>query len=269
MPLPPSPRDILAYERVVLDSASTRQVAAELEISQTRVRQIVGRVGIWLAEQLPQADEVKDAAQIRLAQHIAADRLYRYLADADEAWHKTRESKYMTTIIRLLTAVTKLPAQPHTLAALTADALDKVVPSRREGYESELALQSEPPSPTNNDSASPPSVSPSLNPSVLSPPSPPLRACSPTPTSPPPSTPLSSPAITLNSPPPTTSANLPADKHAARAAFLAPAHLPEINDHSSIAELEITPQKLGFRTTSKPLNRRQRRRLERLATTKS
>ena len=51
--LPPSGRDFLVYQRIVVDSASTRTVAEEVRISQTRVRQIVLRVMQWLVETLP------------------------------------------------------------------------------------------------------------------------------------------------------------------------------------------------------------------------
>ena len=71
-PLPPSGRDFLAFQRIILDDASTRQVAAELKISQTRVRQVARRVLHWLEETLPQDTELTMAARLRLGQHELA-----------------------------------------------------------------------------------------------------------------------------------------------------------------------------------------------------
>jgi len=119
--LAPSPRDLLAYERIIIDGATTRQAAEELKISQTRVRQLVHRVADWLEKNLPAANESRQAAQIRLALHIAAERLHRYLNEAQLAWQQTRETKYLTVIIRLLTALSKIPAHPQTLLALADD----------------------------------------------------------------------------------------------------------------------------------------------------
>jgi len=73
--LPPSGRDFQIYQRLLLDGASTRQLAADFSLSQTRIRQIFQRVAHWLAQSLPASCEATDAAWLRLAQHIAADRL--------------------------------------------------------------------------------------------------------------------------------------------------------------------------------------------------
>ena len=74
--LPPSGRDFLVYQRVVTENASTRVVAGEFEISQTRVRQIVQRVNQWLSATLLTSDpDIDDAARLRVGQHIAADRM--------------------------------------------------------------------------------------------------------------------------------------------------------------------------------------------------
>src|SRR5262245_48854670 len=139
---PPSARDLLAYERLIIDGYSTRQAAEELNISQTRVRQIVRRVADWLAENLPAQDETHQAAQIRLAQHIASERLQRYTCECDRAWQRTHEIKYLSILIRLLTAQSKLPAHPLTLLSLATDEdLSDALPASggREPTEAELA----------------------------------------------------------------------------------------------------------------------------------
>src|SRR6478609_2277731 len=123
LPLPPSARDFLAYSRIVVDAASTRTVAEELKISQTRVRQVVKRVLDWLHETLPAHSEADDAARLNLAQHIAADRLQNFYGIASRSWQQTGETKYANLAIKVLLAQTKLPALPGTLEALSADAL--------------------------------------------------------------------------------------------------------------------------------------------------
>src|SRR5438067_10168685 len=72
---PPSQRDFLVYQRVVVEAVSTRQAAGEFSLSQTRIRQLVQRVTQWLTENLPPQDDATDAAYLRHAQHVAADRL--------------------------------------------------------------------------------------------------------------------------------------------------------------------------------------------------
>lgn len=249
---PPSARDFLAYERLVLNTLSTRQVAEELKISQTRVRQIVRRVADWLEENLPATSETRQASELRLAQHIASDRLTRYLEGANCAWERTHESKYMTTILRLITALSKLPAHPGTLAALAADVSENVVLSRCEGQEAADALHSQSPSPAK----------------PVSTPHPSLGDCSPSPIPAPTFNAKDAPTPPL-SPIPTTPSTTPnTATQSARQAFLSPAHLAvEDPDSPTITELKITPQSLGL-TQSKHSSRRDRRRLQRLSAKK-
>ena len=77
LPLAPTRRDFIVYQRIVVDHASTWTVAEELHISQTRVRQLVKKVLHWLAQTLPTDSDLDDAAMLRVGQHIAADRLQR------------------------------------------------------------------------------------------------------------------------------------------------------------------------------------------------
>src|SRR4051794_8632332 len=133
LPLHPTTRDLLVYERITVDCASTREVAAALGISQTRVRQIVKKVVHWLAETLPSDSDLDDAAAIRVAQHIAADRLQRYLVEANQLWKQTGATKYMGLCIRILTAQSRIPAFPGELEALAADAIEGPLPEQVQG----------------------------------------------------------------------------------------------------------------------------------------
>ena len=126
--LPPSGRDFLAYQRLVVEGASTRQVADELKISQTRVRQIVERVSHWLTQTLPPKADATDAAYLQLAQHVAADRLQYLYGQAMHGWRLTSESKYAGVILRVINAHARLPVIPGTLEALAADAIHGPLP---------------------------------------------------------------------------------------------------------------------------------------------
>ncbi len=54
--LPPGPRDWHAYRLVKVEQRTTREAAAELKISQTRVCQLIARVVEYLAEVAPGAE---------------------------------------------------------------------------------------------------------------------------------------------------------------------------------------------------------------------
>src|SRR5688572_2983425 len=122
--LPPSARDFFVYERVVIELASTRQVAAEANISQTRVRQIIGKVLDWLAETLPAKATLAGEAQLLVARHIAADRLEDLFRNANKKWLATDQCKYANLAIRVMAAQSKLPAVAGHYAALMATALE-------------------------------------------------------------------------------------------------------------------------------------------------
>ena len=73
--LPPSERDFEVFFAVAFESVSTRETAEFHNISQTRVRQLVTLVGDWVADHLPDFSEADLKKQVRLAQHIAANKL--------------------------------------------------------------------------------------------------------------------------------------------------------------------------------------------------
>jgi hypothetical protein len=88
--LPPSERDFLVFEAVALGGASTRQVAADFGVSQTRVMQIRRHVAEWIARSVPDGLDLTPIQRVRLAAHIADGRVEFLYSQALEAW---RESK--------------------------------------------------------------------------------------------------------------------------------------------------------------------------------
>jgi hypothetical protein len=120
----PSGRDFFVYERIVVDLVSTRQVAEEADISQTRVRQIAGRVIEWLGETLPADTELSEAAQFRAGRQIAADRLEAHYREAARKWRSTDQPKFAGLAIRIIAAQVRLPVVAGKYEALMADVLE-------------------------------------------------------------------------------------------------------------------------------------------------
>jgi hypothetical protein len=88
--LPPSGRDFEAYQRVTIELQSTRQVARELKISQTRVCQIVVRVGEYLLQVAPASVSAEDRGrQVYLAQQIAAEQVQFFLRQALDGFERS------------------------------------------------------------------------------------------------------------------------------------------------------------------------------------
>jgi hypothetical protein len=272
------------------DGASTRQAAADFSLSQTRVRQIAQHVARWLAQSLPPSCEATDAAYLRLALHIAADRLQLIYGDAMHGWRATHESKYAGIVLRVTAAMGKMPFTSGALDALIADTLEGPLSeddadlasggrqpteaeSRRNARASqpERATEPSPPPPTPHSSAQSAICNSqfaicNLQPAIPS--SPPVRDCSPAPISPPAAAQPATPSPTVTPSPPTPSNTVPRTTSAARRAFLAPAQPVTDNaDNEPITELKFTPQTLSF-TTQKPMSRRDRRRLRRLTASK-
>src|SRR6266516_2580502 len=126
--LPPSQRDFQVYQRVVVEAVSTRQAAGEFSLSQTRIRQLIQRVIQWLTENLPPQSDTTDAAYLRHAQHVAADRLTFFYSEAMDGWRAERQMKYFSMAIRVAMAQSKLPVIPGTLECLAADAIEGPLP---------------------------------------------------------------------------------------------------------------------------------------------
>jgi hypothetical protein len=254
--LPPSHRDFLVYQRIVVDGASTRSAADELKISQSRVRQLVRRVTHWLGETLPEDSESSEAQQLRLARHIAADRLEHYYRQANRAWEQTAQPKFAGVCLRILAAQSKLSAIPGTLEALAMDAIVGPLPADTSSLYAPC------------DTTPPPPKSEVAT--VISdiPLSPPLRDCSAAP-SPGATAAERSPSIPAVTPPAKEACDKTAPAtRSARAAFLSPAHPSAPNGKEApVTELKITPAILGL-TTNQHSSRQDRRRLRRVALSK-
>jgi hypothetical protein len=248
--LPPTERDFRIYERVILAGLSTRQAAGEFKLSQTRIRQLVQRVSQWLTESVPAQDEATDASHLRYAQHVAADRLDYFYCEAMQGWQLERQIKYLNLATRVLLAQSRLPVLPGTLAALAADAIEGPLPEGRPVLpERALADHEELPQPGPARQAGPTSA-------------PPVEACSPSPSATPIATKEPTTATAVKPKGTESSGKLPPPAATARKAFFATAQPTNATgDESSVTEIKITPEQLGFST--KQLSRRERRRLRR------
>ena len=96
--LPPSERDFLVFEAVVIHGSSTRQVAAEFDISQTRVMQVRRHVAEWIAKAVPDGLDLTPQERVRLAAHIAQGRVDFLYSQALGAW--TSSQKPHTSVCR-------------------------------------------------------------------------------------------------------------------------------------------------------------------------
>jgi hypothetical protein len=119
--LPPSERDFEVFFAVVFHSVSTRRVAELHQISQTRVRQLVMLVGDWVADNLPDWGEADLKKQVRLAQHVAANRLEHQHEQAMLRWNIEGDPKYLRQAARIVLAQARLGVVAGRVHALAAD----------------------------------------------------------------------------------------------------------------------------------------------------
>jgi hypothetical protein len=89
-PLPPSERDFLVFERVVIESATTRAAAEEFGLSQTRVMQIRERVAEWIGSQVPETPRLSPRHRLGLASHIAEGQIDHLYSQAMESWRRSQ-----------------------------------------------------------------------------------------------------------------------------------------------------------------------------------
>jgi hypothetical protein len=74
--MPPSSRDFHVFEEVVVNCRPTRLLAEAMEISQTRICQIVERVWEWQEQVLPRIDrDAPSEMLVKAAKYLAAERL--------------------------------------------------------------------------------------------------------------------------------------------------------------------------------------------------
>src|SRR5215207_4957874 len=106
--LPPSQRDFELFFAVVFRSLSTRRAAELHNVSQTRVRQVVTLVGDWVADNLPDWDETDLKKQVRLAQHVAANRLEHQYEQTMLRWDVEGDPKHLRQASRIALAQARL-----------------------------------------------------------------------------------------------------------------------------------------------------------------
>lgn len=89
--VPPNGRDFDIYRQVKLQGKSTRHVAWEVRLSQTRVCQIVVRVGKFLRDVLPEEEnDPQHRKLVNLAEQIAAERVDYLYARSLEVFEGSR-----------------------------------------------------------------------------------------------------------------------------------------------------------------------------------
>src|SRR5678815_1179981 len=122
--LPPSERDFEVFYAVMFESVSTRETAEFHNISQTRVRQLVTLVGDWVADNLPQWGEADLKKQVRLAQHVAANKLEHQYESAMRLWKVEGDPKHLRQATRIALAQARLGVVAGRIHALAADVTD-------------------------------------------------------------------------------------------------------------------------------------------------
>ena len=106
--LPPSNRDFRVFRDVQILGNSTWETAERHHISQTRVRQIVQHVKRWLAENLPEESEEEQARELRLARHLAAERMQALYSETMTCWSQTHDAKYLRHSLRIASAMARI-----------------------------------------------------------------------------------------------------------------------------------------------------------------
>jgi len=137
---PPSVRDFDVHRRIVVYGYSTRQVAQEHNISQTRVRQLVERVGRWVAKVLPMM-EVAEEDGLRLARQVAVERLDFFYSQAMHGWHVGANPRCLGLALRITMAQARLPCIPGRIEALAADVTEGPLPEYLDPQECLAAYQ--------------------------------------------------------------------------------------------------------------------------------
>jgi hypothetical protein len=254
--LPPSGRDFFVYERIVVDLVSTRQVAEEADISQTRVRQIVRRVIEWLGETLPEETELSQAKQLRVGRQIAADRLEAHYREAARKWRSTEQPKFAGLAIRILAAQVRLPVVAGKYEALMADVLEGPLPEEQEPLTKSKTAERRRSKVESREQLTKGST---FDPAPFVPPEADCSAIAAEATSESAAAAFTS-AVASSAEP--TCDELTAEARAARAAFFAPAQSAHRDDAEAPSTLKITPEELGL-STRRPLTRKERRRRQR------
>ena len=99
VPLPPSGRDFEVYRRTAVEGRTTREAAAEFNLSQTRVVQLRAKVFEWIGMHLPPLARLSPAERLRVAETLACEQLQQQYEEAMEAWRKSATEERSTRLI--------------------------------------------------------------------------------------------------------------------------------------------------------------------------
>ena len=125
--LPPSNRDFRVFREVQILGNSTWETAERHHISQTRVRQIVQHVKRWLADQLPEESDEERAKEVRLARHLAAERMQSMYSETTTLWSQTHDPKHLRHSLRVASAMARLGIVAGRLEEMMAGEEEAVV----------------------------------------------------------------------------------------------------------------------------------------------
>gem|GEM_PF-5974315 len=99
VPLPPSERDFDVYRRTAVEGRTTREAAAEFNISQTRVMQVREKVFEWIGNHLPPLARLEPAERLRVAQTLACEQLQHQYDEAMHAWRTSATAVHVTRYV--------------------------------------------------------------------------------------------------------------------------------------------------------------------------
>ena len=95
--LPPKGRDFEAYRLTAVEGLSTREAAARMGLSQTRVVQLRDRVLTWLAAEMPCLESAPPEQRLAAAEYLAVERMEFLYGASVAAW---RQSQGQETVER-------------------------------------------------------------------------------------------------------------------------------------------------------------------------
>lgn len=97
----PSERDLEIYRLTTAQGLTTRAIAEQMGISQTRVRQVNEQVLKWMGDVLPEgAAEMPEATRLLVAQQITTSRLDYLYGEAIAAWRASQVGESMVHQVR-------------------------------------------------------------------------------------------------------------------------------------------------------------------------
>ena len=89
-PLPPGSRHFEAYRLTAVEGLSTREAAAQMGVSQTRVIQLRDRVVDWISQELPRLDAQPPEQRLMIAEYLAVERMEFLYGASLRAWRQSQ-----------------------------------------------------------------------------------------------------------------------------------------------------------------------------------